>query len=78
MREKYVEERFPRYMIFGEHKDGCVDVATPNGDVVTHVSREDAQRIIQERDEVIDMLVTLALAFDDAATDTFTKLWYGK
>ena len=77
MREKYVEERFPQYMIFGEYEDGFVDVASVNDDIVTHVSREDAQRLIQERSNILDMLVTLALAFDEAAPDTFSQIWYG-
>jgi len=78
LREKYIEERFPRYMVFGEYPDGCVDVATVNGDVAVHVSRGDSQRLIHQRDEVLDMLITLAIAFDEAAPDAFTKLWYGK
>lgn len=34
MREKYVEERFPRYFVFGEHADGRVDVASADKDTL--------------------------------------------
>lgn len=78
MREKYIEESFPRYRIFGEYPDGArVDVATINGNIVTHVTREDARRLIADRDAVVDRLVKIALAFDKAAPEAFSAAWYG-
>lgn len=32
--------------VFGEHSDGCVDVACGQSDVLTHVTRPEAQTII--------------------------------
>jgi hypothetical protein len=79
MREKYVEERFPRYFIWGETRDGRVDVSDVTGTYhAVHVPRKFAEHIIDERDNAVDMLVELALALDNADHDIFTKIWYGK
>jgi len=62
MREKYVEEEFPRYFIFGEWDDGVhVDVSDGEGDVVTHVVRSQAVAFIQQRDRLVDEVVSLLL-----------------
>lgn len=79
MREKYIEERFPRYMVFGEHPTtGKVDVASVNGDIVTNVSREDAPRLIAERDKIVTFLYRLADKFDSVNRKEFTDWWYAQ
>ena len=78
MREKYVEESFPRYMIFGEYPDGdYVDVASSGGDVVTHVKRSEAFKLIDDRNAIVDRLVKIAIAFDESAPEAFDAAWYG-
>ncbi len=78
MREKYIEERFPRYFIFGESRDGLwVDVSDGEGDVAQHVSRENAGRIITDRDKIVDALVDLATAFNEADHEAWQLAWYG-
>lgn len=42
MASSYEDELF----IWGVHPDGCVDVANYRGDVLTHVPRADAERLI--------------------------------
>ena len=65
MKEKYIEERIPRWMIFGEHEDGFVDIvdcSPSNGDVVNHVSREIAQQMIEARGRYVDSMVAYWMA----------------
>ena len=77
MKERYVVERFPRYMILGE-KEETVDIYDTNGnEIVCNVSREDAHRIIGDRHRVIDMLTDLALNLDVVDPSTFEAIWYG-
>ena len=76
MREKYVEEAYPRWFIFGEYKDGYVDVTDPVQDIAVHVSRKDAERMIAERDKAVNALCWLALKFSEAAPKQFTQVWY--
>ena len=60
MREKYVEDEFPRWFVFGVHPEtGYVDVSDRDTDVVTHVSPEEAEKLIKERDRVIDTIYLL-------------------
>jgi len=76
MREKYVEERFPRYFIFGQSADGkLVDVATTEGDVLTSVSVENAKSVIESHNKVIQFMCDLADAFDKAAPEAFKDFW---
>ena len=77
MREKYIEESFPRYFIFGEYDDGIhVDVASIDGDIVSKITREDARRLISERDKILDKLIKTALKFAETNDKEFTKFWY--
>lgn len=78
MRDKYVEHDFPRYFEFGQHADGRVDIATVRGDVVATVSRDDTDRLIRQRNELVQRLCDMARAFDAAAPEAFDKFWYGK
>jgi hypothetical protein len=78
MREKYIEERFKRYFIFGENPaTGTVDVYDGNEDIAPRVPRDVAEKIISDRDDVLNMLVSLALEFDRVNPEAFKKLWYG-
>lgn len=78
MREKYIEEKFPRYFVFGEHKDGRVDVASDHVETLCTVSVLDAERIINDRDKLMDAFVELVQAFDSANHEAFQKFWYAQ
>ena len=78
MREKYVEERFPRYYIFGTYKNGRVDVSDGKQDVAVSVTVEFADEMIAKRNIVVDMLVKLALELDRADPIAFQRIWYAK
>lgn len=77
MKDKYVEQDFPHYFVFGEHLDGRVDIATGTGSAVATVSKEDAEKLIQHRDAIVQKLCDMARAFDEASPDKFRKFWYG-
>ena len=73
MKLKYIEERIPPYFIFGTNKDGYVDLASKNNDtVISHISKEDAKRIIKERDDVIKLLHKLS----ENCGKNFKDIWY--
>ena len=76
MREKYIEEKYPRYFIFGTHKDGLVDVADTNNDTLVTVTRRQALDIISERDKIVDRLVEVCQAMDEVDHKGFSKIWY--
>lgn len=52
---KYIDEEthmLSRWMIFGEHPDGWVDIANSNGDdIFTHVPRDVAERMVDGRND---------------------------
>ena len=75
MRDKYIEERFPRYFIFGE--DDC-DISDGQGSTIALLSKEDADIVIRDRNEVIDILIALAQKLDDIDPYTFREVWYGQ
>jgi hypothetical protein len=78
MKDKYIEEDFPRYFVFGEHENGTVDLATPSNDTIATVSKEHADNIIGDRDAIVSKLCAMARAFDESDPDAFTRFWYGK
>ena len=75
MREKYVEERFQRYFEFGEHGDGRVDLATQNDSTVCTVTKDEAAKLMANRNDAINMLCKLALKLDEVAPEEFDKVW---
>lgn len=77
MRDKYIEERFPRYFKFGTHLDtGLVDCASTNMDTVATVTNEHLNNLIKDRDAVVDMLCLLAKALDETDHKKFVSIWY--
>lgn len=78
MREKYIEERFPRYYEFGKSKDGMVDVSSTLMDPVVTVTQEQASALIKDRDEIVNMLIEVTLALDNIDPKTLSVIWYDK
>lgn len=66
MKEKYVEERFPRWFEFGVHSDGRVDLADSDGDVITGVSPETATKLLQAREQYVDAMIEIFSADPEA------------
>lgn len=61
VRAKYVEERFPRWFVFGQTATH-VDIADSEGDVFRGVPLETAEKLIAARDTFVDALISV---FDD-------------
>ncbi len=57
MRKKYIEEQFKRFIIFGTHSNGNVDLHNGTDDVKVNIPKEEADRIIAERDIFVDTVV---------------------
>ena len=51
MREKYVDEAVGIWIIFGEHRDGTVDVADQQKDVFTSLPRDKAEKLVELQEE---------------------------
>jgi hypothetical protein len=78
MRWKYVEERFPRWFVFGESADGLrCDLNDGDRDVLESISRRDAAALIGERDRIVDAMCEMAMAFYEASPEAFDAHWYG-
>ena len=75
MRLKHIENKISPYFIFGEYPDGFVDIASSEDDsLISHISTNDAQKIIKDRDDVIDLLHRLSEVFGDC--EGFDEVWY--
>ena len=58
MKEKYIEEYFNRWFVFGKHSDGAVDISDHDGDVLTKVPEYLANEIIKLRNRYVDDMVS--------------------
>ena len=47
------------WFIFGEHPDGYVDISDGNGDVLTHVRRNEAEKLIDDREQLVRKIIEL-------------------
>jgi hypothetical protein len=70
--EGALDLRFPQYYIFGE-RGSKVDVACVLGDIVCGVTRDDAARIIEQRDKVREFILSLE---DEIGNKRLAELLY--
>lgn len=77
MKDKYIEEKYPVYFVWGERVDGHVDIATTLDDTIATVSQEHAEKLIQDRNDLVRRLCDMAQAFDRSSPEEFKKFWYG-
>ena len=74
---KYVEERFPRFFTFGIYDGEYGDITTAtNNPLIPTVPLSYHESIIEDRDKVIDMLTSLAIALNEHAPQAFKEIWY--
>jgi hypothetical protein len=60
VREKYIEDRIPRWFVFGEYDDtGNVDVADPDMDVWEDIPRRVADALVEARGRYVDEIVRI-------------------
>jgi hypothetical protein len=79
MREKYVDEQYGWWFVFGESKDTC-DITSADlhtGDVGLHIPKDQAVTLIKEHNRVQRQLSACAIAFDKADHEAFVEFWYG-
>lgn len=77
IRTKYVEERFPRYFIFGTSAAGKVDVSSTKIDPVATVASEAAAEVLTRyRDAAVDMIIRLAQILSEVDPQAFNDVWY--
>lgn len=78
MRDKYYEERFPRYFVFGTNVDkrSC-DVSSSLLDPVATVI-SDPNVMIEDRGKIVDMLIKLGNKLEELDVQAFREIWYGK
>ena len=77
MKDKYIEHDFPRYFVFGAHSNGNVDIADADDSTLATVSRVHAEKLITDRDRIVNKLCEMARAFESTDNEAFTKFWYG-
>ncbi|HXI77936.1 MAG TPA: hypothetical protein VNH21_12410 [Steroidobacteraceae bacterium] len=79
IRDKYIEERHPPAMVFGEFPDGRCDIMSADTatTIAAHVTPEQAATILAAYNALHGALVAALQAFDTAAPVAFKKYWYG-
>lgn len=79
MKHQYIEQRFPKYFVFGEYPEtGNVDISDGTVDVAVNVTKETAAKIIAERDKIVSFITAMANAFDAADAKAFDDFWYSE
>ena len=73
MRPKYIDERLPDYFIFGETRDGKVDINNGYGDICT-VTKEEAEKLIKDRSEVLKLIHLFNEKYPTEFKDCFDNL----
>lgn len=67
MRHKWIEERFPRWFIFGEKlEEGLVDIANPEGNFAFNIPKNEAVKLIERRDGFVDEMIEFFMKHPDA------------
>ena len=74
MRHKYIDEAFPTWFIFGECKDGKVDLSDGDDDIVTHIPREEAEKLIKLRDNLQEALYALLPGYSKVICKRFDEV----
>lgn len=73
MKHKYVEERFPRWFVFGDRGDVC-DVADANGDVFRGIPKATAEKLIAAREAYVGA-ITVAIGEDYETLSAYVGPW---
>ena len=78
MKDKTIESRFPRLMEFGTHPNGDVDVTDVAQSIEVRLAPEHAKQLVAHNDRLLDALISMARAFNEADPGAFDRHWYGK
>jgi hypothetical protein len=74
--EKLRELDIPDYFIYGTSEQGKVDIATCNNETIVTCTKEQAEYLIKDRNEVIKMIEALGYALMSVDEKLFAKIWY--
>lgn len=65
------------YFVFGENpQTGMVDVADADDDRICNVTRADAEKLIRDRNRVIEITKRFAIALARVDKDAFDAIYY--
>ena len=79
MRDNYIEQRFSRYFVFGQDETGnTCDISDGHDMTLATVSNEHAEKLIRNRDDVVDMIILLSQSLYEISPDKFVQIWYEK
>lgn len=78
IKEKYIEEKFNRHMIFGRSAsgDGLVCVCNASADTIATVNIQEAEAMVSDRHEIVDMLIKVSQKLDELDHEAFSEIWY--
>ena len=76
MKEKYVEERFPLWQVFGVSANGHKVYISNGIEGVAVVNKGQANGLIEEHNKAVAMLVKVSQAFDAVESEAFKRCWY--
>ena len=75
MLDESIEQRFPRYYEFGHDETGLRNIATIHSASITSLTQVEADILIAQRNEAIDMIYELANALEKEAPEVFELIW---
>jgi hypothetical protein len=79
MLEKYVEERFPRWMLMGYHgttESPDDNLTNANDEFNLRLRADTSQQVVQMHNDLLAKFAKMADAFDKADHAAFQKFWY--
>lgn len=76
MREKYVDERWPQMLDFPQRDGSTVYLCTVDDAVELTLPKGQAAALQAAYNRMQAEVVRMALAFDEAAPEAFSRYWY--
>jgi hypothetical protein len=77
VKEKYINEAYPDWMVFGTYPDGNVNLTDANGTFDAEMSQAAADTLLAQHQKLYRAFVSMASAFEDASPEAFRQFWYG-
>lgn len=76
MKEKYINEAYPEWMVFGTYPNGNVSVTDANSTFDAEMSPADADALLEQHQKLYRAFVRMASAFETASPEAFRQFWY--
>jgi hypothetical protein len=76
MKEKYINEAYPEWMVFGAYPNGDVNLTDANSTFDAQMSQSAADAIMKQHQVLYRAFVRMASAFEDASPEAFRRFWY--